>query len=86
MTNSRNRARAMRELSATRLAAHDARLFLNNQPNNRAALEYFHIQNNAANQMEQEYVARYGPLTAHQVASTDRWTWIDSPWPWEMED
>ena len=32
-----------------------------------------------------EYTAQYGPLRADAVPVSDRWTWIDAPWPWEWE-
>ena len=30
-----------------------------------------------------EYEKCYGPITRYNVESTDKWTWICEPWPWE---
>ena len=50
-----------------------------------AALEYFHEYNKIRNQAMREYAKYYGPLTIDTtVAScTDRWNWINEPWPWQ---
>ena len=31
------------------------------------------------------YQAQFGPLNIRSNNDPDRWTWVDSPWPWEME-
>ena len=36
-----------------------------------------------ANELKAEYMEKYGPLTADDVMNTERWDWIDNPWPWE---
>ena len=34
-----------------------------------------------------EYELRCGPyvVTRRDVPNGNRWTWVDSPWPWEYE-
>ena len=34
-------------------------------------------------QTEAEYVKNFGPINSCQVESDTRWTWVDTPWPWE---
>lgn len=81
-----DREKAMKQLSAAALAAHDAQLFLNTHPDNLDAIDYFNKQKSNNDRLMQEYAATYGPITSHQTDSTTEWTWIDSPWPWEMEN
>ncbi|WP_288235272.1 spore coat protein CotJB, partial [uncultured Anaerotruncus sp.] len=28
---------------------------------------------------------QFGPLTMRENCNPNRWTWVDDPWPWEME-
>ena len=30
-----------------------------------------------------EYQNTVGPLTAMGVTDTEKWTWVDGPWPWQ---
>ena len=32
-----------------------------------------------------EYESKFGPLTARGVIATDRWSWVNLPWPWQRE-
>lgn len=64
-------------------ALDDIKLFLDTHPDNKSALEYYQKYRHLAEQTTRNYVNQYGPLTAQQVEGTGRWTWIDTPWPWE---
>lgn len=66
-------------------AVDDVKLFLDTHPCDAAALEYFHEYSKLRNQSLREYAKYYGPLTIDTtVAScTDRWNWINEPWPWQ---
>ena len=28
---------------------------------------------------------KYGPIRPSQSNTTERWNWVDAPWPWEKE-
>lgn len=65
-------------------AADEARLFLDTHPNNAAALEYFDEFQKQRVQALKEYAKYYGPLTVDsENNSSDRWMWINNPWPWQ---
>ncbi len=32
-----------------------------------------------------EYEQCFGPLTANSAIDTTKWSWVQLPWPWEME-
>ena len=63
----------------------DVNLYLDTHPTDMAALNYYHKYRALNEKAVSEYAAQYGPLTPGTVESTNRWTWIDKPWPWEME-
>lgn len=63
----------------------DTNLYLDTHPTDIAALSYYHKYIALMKKAISEYNASYGPLTADDVQSTNYWTWIDKPWPWEME-
>ena len=62
----------------------EAELFLDADPQNKLALDYFHKTLDALIAATEEYEANYGPLTTRGV-SRERWNWIDGPWPWQRE-
>lgn len=63
----------------------DVNLYLNTHPKDGAALNYFDKYRALLKKAQDEYTSVYGPLTPGSVNSADGWTWIDKPWPWEME-
>lgn len=58
-------------------------LYLDTHPNCRNALNYYHKYNNLRSAAVEEYNKNFGPLTAKQVQSQEKWTWTHEPWPWE---
>lgn len=70
-------------IDAISLAVYDTVLYLDTHPDDTEALEYFHDMSNLRQQLVKEYSEMFGPLTIGSVSSTDRWTWVDHPWPWE---
>lgn len=66
-------------------AANDAQLFLDTHPDSREALAYYEECRSKRNHALREYGKYYGPLTADtaDLSETDRWNWINEPWPWQ---
>lgn len=64
-------------------ALNDVILFLDTHPDDKEALAYYHKYHKQRMQALNEYESCYGPLLNYNVISENRWTWIDSPWPWE---
>lgn len=65
----------------------DAGLYLNNAPDTEKALELFHKYQEMYIAAKQEYEDRFGPLCYEGInIERDGWSWIQSPWPWEVED
>ncbi len=63
----------------------DANLFLDSHPQNKMALDYFADMQKQYIQLQAEYETIYGPLTAFDTNTEQGWSWIQAPWPWELE-
>ncbi len=63
----------------------DAKLFLDTHPDNQEALAYVQEYQQMRKQALADYAKYYGPLTldSSMAGCSDRWNWIDEPWPWQ---
>lgn len=59
-------------------------LYLNTHPNDERALRLHNNTSGQYAQLKEMYQARYGPLT-NQGMSRYPWSYINDPWPWDME-
>ena len=59
-------------------------LYLDTHPRCRTALDYYYQTVEELKRLTEQYENTVGPLTAMGNVSTDRWTWVDGPWPWQM--
>ncbi len=65
----------------------DTGLYLNNQPDSPAALALFAKYQELYRQAKKEFEDIYGPLCYDGIhVERDGWSWLQSPWPWEVED
>lgn len=60
----------------------ETNLFLDTHPDFTPAVEYFNKYNEMRKALTQEYSEKYGPLTPGDNKDTEKWTWVDMPWPW----
>ena len=60
-------------------------LYLDTHPNCQTALDYFYRTVNELTRLTEEYENAVGPLTSGGVVSTDEWTWVRQPWPWQRD-
>jgi len=74
----------LREYSQYCFAAHESALFLDTHPDCKAALDSFKKYTEKANELRREYEAKNGTLQRSSVSS-DVWSWVNGPWPWETE-
>lgn len=81
-----NREMLLKQVQMYDFVLNDAALYLDTHPNDKNAQDYYkkHLQmrNSAAN----EYTAKYGPLLQHDFDGANSWRWVDSPWPWQLEE
>ena len=65
----------------------EAALYLNNQPCCEAAQEAFCKYRELYLEALAEYEECYGPLTYNGAdVKRDGWKWVNTPWPWEVEE
>ena len=76
---------ALQKIREAAFALHELVLYLDTHPDCPYGLAEFRKQLEASQQARAQYVAAYGPLTQTAAAQSDRYTWLDAPWPWECE-
>jgi len=85
MNHRLSREELMDWINAISLALYDSVLFLDTHPCDENALVYFKECSKLRDEAMKEYAKHFGPLTIGAVndSDTDRWNWIDEPWPWQ---
>lgn len=73
----------LRKIQALSFAKVETELFLDTHPDCEKALNYYREIVEQLDGAMSEYQNKYGPLFA-EASMGDRWTWVDSPWPWQM--
>ena len=79
------RQRLLKRLQVCEFTLDDVRLYLDSHPCDRAALEYYKKHLEMRNKAYQDYIEKFGPLMANDCINTEKWTWVEEPWPWETE-
>jgi len=85
MENMTDRFAAQKALAAAHFAAFDANLFLDTHPDCTLALEYFYDRQDEYADLLAAYVDRFGPVCAGDDGMSDKWLWVNKPWPWQLE-
>lgn len=85
MTGKPCRQDLLHRINIVSFALDDTKLFLDTHPDDQEALAYFQEYNRIRKQALSDYAKYYGPLTLDSAASdcSDRWNWINEPWPWQ---
>lgn len=86
MTQLSEREKCLKKVQEYGFALYDVSLFLDTHPTDKNALDFFHKMKKAQKEAVDNYVSRYGPLNMYAVDNERKWTWVDDPWPWDMED
>ena len=73
------------QISALKFVKVELELYLDTHPNCRTALDYYQKTLAELDRLVERYENEQGPLSASGVRSTDEWTWIGGPWPWQNE-
>lgn len=74
-----------KQIHALDFAILEMNLFLDTHPTDQTALTKRAQYLTERAEAVARYEAQYGPyeVTAKKVRNTDKWTWINDPWPWE---
>ena len=83
--NNTSKKELMKLLQQYSFAFVECTLFLDNHPSNTEALEYCEKIKAKLDDLTAEYEEKFGPLTAFG-SDGDVWTWVTTPWPWEMSE
>lgn len=81
--NNQDKMRLFMAIEQYGFAISDITLFLDTNPKNKEALEYFHHMKHMYNKAVAEYENRFGPLLQVGEANNNYWQWATTPWPWE---
>ena len=79
------RAMMLKKVQAACFALEDIKLFLDTHPTDRGALECYSKYQKIYEMLVKEFEEKYGALNAERVDTNKGWTWVNNPWPWEME-
>ena len=74
----------MAELMAIDFAAHDLSLYLDTHPTDMEAFAVYKDLLRLAEEGNRRYVQRYGPICKKDLVYSDKYNWLNSPWPWDM--
>lgn len=86
MNPNSERGRMMEAVQVAAFALYDTTLYLDTHPTCARGLEYYQQARRNLERAQQQYEARFGPLTANQANNSGgRWAWTELSWPWEME-
>ena len=80
------RDEALRQVQMYDFALTDTGLFLDTHPTNRAALAFYGATRKMYIDAVEAFEEQFGPLTAEDTDVEKGWAWVETPWPWEMED
>ncbi|PWL97207.1 MAG: spore coat protein CotJB [Selenomonadales bacterium] len=85
LVNLNERQAMLRKVQAASFVLDDLKLYLDTHPTDKKALSAFAKYQDEYERALAEFSAKYGALTADSTKITNRWSWVDKPWPWELE-
>ena len=82
-TKNVNDSSLLEEIRALSFVKAELELYLDTHPECAQALDYYTKTVNALDAMIEEYNNTVAPLSAAGAAGRDKWTWVNTPWPWQ---
>lgn len=82
-----DKAKLKRKIYELDFALYELVLFLDSHPTNRRAMELMREYREKRMQLIEEYEKNFGKyiVTVKDVPMSERWQWLDGPWPWEND-
>ncbi len=80
-----NEYELLEQLMEVQFLVVELQLYLDTHPNDMEALRLYNEAAMFAHRLMQQYQREYGMLMAHAPNGREKWEWIDSPWPWEID-
>ena len=78
-----SREELLKIITESSFAMYDLILFLDTHPFDAEALSLYKEYKKINKMAVEEYTETFGPLSSYDVKTDNKWTWIESPWPWE---
>lgn len=73
------------ELQALEFVVLELGLYLNTHPDDAEAFAMYKQYAAMEKAAKAAYEAKFGPLTKSSAAASDRYRWLQGPWPWNFE-
>ena len=73
----------MCELMALDFVVQELKLYLDTHKDDEEAFETLKTVIRLAREGRRRYVEQYGPILFEDVRFSDRYSWVDAPWPWQ---
>lgn len=79
------RARLKKRIYELDFALHELVLYLDSHPSSAKALELMKEYRKMREETVAEYEKKFGPyiVTTFDVPISEKWQWLNGPWPWE---
>jgi len=74
----------LKKIGTLKFALTDIGIFLDTHPGDAAMIKKRDEYRRELMPLVERYEQQYGPLTKPQN-TTNTWTWVKDPWPWDME-
>ena len=71
------------ELQALGFAVQELALYLDTHRDDTEALEIYREYQRMYNHCREEFLKKHGPLNHFHEDSSDKYNWLNDPWPWE---
>ena len=75
----------MKTLQAMDFAIYETALFLDSNPKNKRALEYFKKAREMRDRIQAQYTEKFGAIDFGTIHG-ESWNWVETPWPWQYEE
>ena len=85
MVNNDPKDTPVAELMAMHFVLVELNQYLDTHPEDREALEVFKKYAGQYRDRKASYEENYGPLCITEAGGTEKFNWIDGPWPWDYE-
>ena len=81
------REKLLKKIQALCFTLYELNLYLDSHPTCKSALAYYKKVKCELSELQKQYEEAFGPITAGADidASSDTWSWVENPWPWENE-
>lgn len=70
------------EVMALNFVCHELRLYLDTHPDDREAFAALKGMLKLSREAEARYIAKYGPICPADLEYSQKFDWLDDPWPW----